>query len=247
MTYAEHTSFLASLDSFPKEAFLPGPGATREECGFFLALAVIHNDLKDIVLGQVLLSEVPVPALSPLTPTRGQYGGLDSHLLRTLGGLMHELLEVIRAHSSVLSGRLFQEAHRKCPKEGKKAWKAICDAADGTVSSDPLSKALFFVRNKVSFHYDVKALLQGYESAFSQPRFGPPMLSRGNSMRESRFYFADAAAQAYLFEKTGADGTAPLFAWSTDHSGHVNHALHWLVLKFIETRGFTFREYCERT
>ncbi len=243
MTYAQHTDALVSLESFPKEAFEPSADATREECGFFLALAVIHDDLKDVVLSQVLLSEIPVP--DPVIPSthRGQYAGLEAHLFRTLVGIMHELLEVIRAHPTVLKGRLFKEVQRVCPKPGKKAWRAIVDAAAGELSSDPLNKALFFVRNKVSFHYDVKELARGYQLAFSQPRFGVPMLSRGNNMRESRFYFADAASQAYFFELTGADGTSPVFSWSTDLSAQVNHALHWLVLKFIEVRGFHFKEH----
>lgn len=242
MTYSDHANALVSLESFPKEAFEPGADATREECGFFLALAEIHNDLKDVVLGQALLAEVPAPDPTIPSTHRGQYGGLEAHLLRILIGIMHELLEVIRNHPTVVSGQLFKEVHRLCPKQGKGAWRAITDAAANELSTDPLNKALFLVRNKVSFHYDVKELLRGYRQAFSQTRFGVPMLSRGNSMQESRFYFADAASQAYLFELTGADGASPVFSWSTDLSSQVNHALHWLVLKFIEVRGFHFKE-----
>ncbi len=243
MPYINHANALVSLETIPKDAFRPSAGATREECGFFLALALVHNDLKDVVLGQLLLAETPRPDASQPSTHRGQYGGVEAHLLRLLVGLLYELLEVVRSYPAVLSGSLFREVFRQCPKPGKTAWRAIVGAADGKPSNDPLSSALFFVRNKVSYHYDAKELVRGYESAFGQPRFGDPMLSRGNNMQQSRFYFADTAAQAYLLEKTGADAPDAVFGWSSSFSDQVNHALHWLVLKFIEVRGFTFREY----
>jgi hypothetical protein len=243
MTYIDHVRALASLETFQSEAFLPSADASREECGFFLALAAIHNDLKNLVLAQVLLGEVPPKDPALPSTHRGQHGGLETHLLRILVGILYELLELIREHPAVLKGDLFKEVYRLCPKDGKSAWDAVVEAANGHMSTDPLNRALFFVRNKVVFHYDAKELLAGYVAAFSQERYGPPMISRGNNMQESRFYFADAAAQQYFLSRTGADGPAATFGWSTPFSNQVNHALHWLVLTFIAKRGFAFREY----
>lgn len=241
MSYDAETAALASLESFPAAAFRPGADATREECGFFLALALVHSDLKDLVLGQLLLSELPSPDRNSPSAALGQRGGIETHFLRSLIGLLHEFLELLRSHPDVLDGPLFKEVHRLCPRSAKQSWRAIIAAADGSISSDPLARALFFVRNKISFHYDVKELQRGFELAFNSPRYGAPMLSRGTNLQESRFYFADAAAQAYLHSKTGGDGPTPVFSWSTGLSGQVNSALFWLILKFIEVRGFRSR------
>lgn len=59
MSYQGETAALFPLATLDAQIFTPSPQYSIEVCRFILALAVVHEDLKDLVLAHVLLTEVP--------------------------------------------------------------------------------------------------------------------------------------------------------------------------------------------
>ena len=61
-------------------------------------------------------------------------------------------------------------------------------------------KILTIIRNKTGGHYDAEEIVKGYRIMFIKNK-SEPYLSGGSSISDTRFYFADAAAQGYYFKK----------------------------------------------
>ena len=99
---------------------------------------------------------------------------------------------------------------------------------------------LFFLRNKIGYHYDAKELARGYKAAFGQSK--PPYLSRGSSMKSTRFYFADAAAEAYMLDKAKDPEVRDFLKSSHLFLDQINQALHEIVTRFVTYQGFGWRE-----
>lgn len=243
MSLQSEAEFLAPVQTFAPEAFLPGPDAPANVCAFVLSLSVIYNDFKDLALADHLLRSNPPAVTEGIDAERGQYCGLQGHILRLLGGLVHELLRLTADNEYVLSDPAFTKALARCPRPSREAWDAVAAAALAHAGSDPLLKALLLLRNKISFHYDPKEIANGYRAAFSSPaRYGRPCISRGITLQSSRHYFADAAAQAYFFAKTGGAAPDSLLRWDSPMVVAVNRALAEIVEAFIASRNHAFRE-----
>ncbi len=233
-TFQNLEAELAPLERFHKEAFLPSTRSERDEYGFFLALATIYNDLKDFMLCNALLGALPEHESSQSTPQVGEHHGIHNHLYRALFATIYELLELVRKHNAVIVGELFQKVLRVCPRKPRSDWKQIVKVAGEEPISTPFAHSLVQIRNTISYHYDVKVLVRGYESAFNNPQYGTPRVSRGNNMQQSRFYFADAATQAY-FTDVASGNDIPDDMW-IDLVRNVNEALYQLVSHFIGVR-----------
>ena len=75
----------------------------------------------------------------------------------------------------------------------------MVDTSFEKYSDNKLAKDLMIVRNKISFHYDPKAISKGYDFFYKNiKKMVNAYISRGRNMSESRFYFADAAAESYM-------------------------------------------------
>jgi hypothetical protein len=205
-----------------------------------LALALIFNDFRGLVIGFHLLRQVPAP--DKRTPAKGQRAGLEVYLLRLIAGLTHELLELIRSNNEVLKEPSFVRITKQMPREFREPWNSLMSAASSNNGRDEFTRALLLIRNKVGFHYDTKELLRGYRLAFgAETKFGRPSISNGTSLITSQFYFADASASAYI-----EDGITPGFLnrreWQEMFTKGIHSALFGVVTSFLQSRGFAFKE-----
>ena len=131
-----------------------------------MSLALVYNDLRDIVLANVLRQEVLPEDTKTPSIELGQAAGMSLHLLRLQAGTVHELLQLIAAQASATSHGSFQHLLRLLTPEGREAWTTLQGAASERWQDNPLSRVLFFLRNKIGFHYDAKELGRGYSIAF---------------------------------------------------------------------------------
>jgi hypothetical protein len=186
-------------------------------CDLVLCLALAYNDLRDIIFVRLLLGNVR-PAQLGISPEHGQYGGLVIGALRIQVGRVHELLKLIAKSEQEIGHPFFGKVVRKLTRAGREAWSALTTVAQETNLKDKANessmvRALRFVRNKVSFHYDPENLRGGYEGAFLQPaEQRKPLISRGGSLQRSRFYFVDAAARATLWASLQRGGNGVVFS-----------------------------------
>ncbi len=245
MTYNAELSYLGALEWFDPGAFV-GDGETPQSvCDFILALSLAYNDFHDVLFARYLLAGVgPKDTETPSVPA-AMFGGLLITLIRFQTGVIHELLKLVEESEKVLEHAAFRKLVAQLPKPAKDAWLAIVAAASGAPAAEAMTRALLFYRNKVAFHYDPKEIRRGY-----QLRFGPesknnpqPLLSRGAYIRNRRFFFADAAAEAYLASH-GADPDVDAFLRGKGpFIDAVNSALYELVTRFVNARGFGWRAW----
>lgn len=242
-TFLDECSELAPLETFDPAAFQCDARAPQELCNLVLSLALIYNDCKDVIYSHVLLGES-----RPQNPVRknrpwGAWMGLDFHIFRLLVGLLHELFDLIRDSQDFIEHPFLESVLKQLPRPAREAWNAVVTVASGATPADPLGKSLLLIRHKVSSHYDPRAIVAGYRHHF----FGAGKLddrafiSRGNSMKNTRFYFADAAATGYLKSIVGKRQSEEVMMNVLELVRPVNLALKGIVESFIQRRGYAYR------
>jgi hypothetical protein len=241
MPYDVHVADLAGLETFPPKAFVAGAGASQDLCDFVVTLALVYNDLRDIHSGHMLLNDVQPPGPVAATKEWGQFLGLRLHVIRVQTGLIDELLGTVRRHADVLHEDTFKKVIRQLAQHVRAHWSAIESVASGKASGNTTAKALALIRNKVVYHYDVGAIGRAYRERFiEENRRREPLLSRGTSMAETRFYFADAAAESYM-HPGGTPRVGDRFFEGGGLVASVNLALQGIVTGFVQSRGFAWR------
>lgn len=231
---------LAPLRQFDASAFLKTD--ELELAGFMLMAGLAFNDLKDLayVEGTVLAASPSTEELSATTPERGEYAGRRVYVHRVLVGLLNEVMEFIAAHNDLQATPAFKRCLKRMPRFAVSAWEALVEASQGYTRGGKgdrkLRSALVSIRSNVSFHYyQPRGLLGGYhEFSKSAEASIPAYVSLGQNAEASRFYFADAAAQAYLNSKlqAGSLGLEELI----EYAGHVLDALRLLVEAYLRER-----------
>ena len=134
----------------------------------------------------------------------------------------------------------FQSFVQRLSTEYKQGWTALWNAArerSAPKSSDPLWKALFFARNHVAFHYAEKMLREAYTGHF-RIASDKPAVSLGESMEQTRFYYADAAAAGYLHEVQGLTSEQ----W-VGVAKQLNKVLYALLHQFVDARARKHEPY----
>lgn len=244
MPYEEEVSKLSPLETFDENAFIGDADHSQGLCDFVLSLAFAYNDFHDATLARLMLNELPAPAQVP-TAQLGQWAALRILVIRMQVGLVHELLTLLHEHRNLFATPEFGRVIRSLSKEGKEAWSFIVDSALGSAKSGKLPRLLARLRNKISFHYDEHELAAGYADAFSGKSGSyPPFISRGDSLTGTRFYFADAAVEAYLKLRIDPDDEAAIdLLWGGGELlDKVNLALNEMVTRFIQSRS-SYRKY----
>jgi hypothetical protein len=118
------------------------------------------------------------------------------------------------------------------------AWKRVEHIATGSSGhgSDPDSMLLLLVRNNLAFHYGAKVLARGYASYFADraQRFHEhAVVSDGENMEQTRFYFADAAIEQALCAATKIATLDELQKRRSSIAEDVDFALKFLVMAHI--------------
>ncbi len=246
--FREECEMLAALESFDPEAFRGNEQVPQAVCNFVLALALIYNDCKDAIYAHVALA-ASKPAGSPQkTKVWGAIAGAQLHAFRAVAGLLHELFELIRDNNDVLRHDVFVSLVQRLHPRSREAWAALVAVASDATPTDKLGKRLLLLRNKVFFHYDAKAIFSGYAQHFLGPakQDDRAYVSRGASMRATRFFFADAAATGYVRSVVGPDDTGELMEELGDIVERINYGLMMIVGTFIQRRGYSFRVEAEQ-
>ena len=244
---------LAPLEAFDASAFVGNTEWPQELCDFVLALALAHNDLRDVIFAERLLVAVAPSDLAKITPELGMFGGLHLHLTRLLAASLHELTSLIHKAGAILNHPRFLGVVKLLHASARKAWEAAVAASFAKPSVDPLAMLLVRIRNKVSFHYDPEEIGKAYRAAFVQVRppsphsknlprpTKEPLLSRGSSMAVTRFYFADAATAVYIAEIVDQGTAEQLFPLAMPLVHELNHGIRELVTRFVTARGYAWR------
>lgn len=230
---------LAPLSEVPAAQLLRGPDDAVGQ--FFLALALGFNDLKGLVFADETLKNLGAPPPAEVSPHAGQFFGMRVQIFRWMAGLVHEVIALIKKQESALASAELQELVRTLRKEHRDCWTMLVAVAKGHPGrATAESKLLVQIRNNVAFHYyDPKMLARGYANVFTSPndeRQRAAMVSLGPTMQATRFYFADAAAQAAM----RAIGTGTINAEADERIALLaqiaNQALAPLVEAFVRSR-----------
>jgi hypothetical protein len=241
MSFSEHFSQLVSLQWFDPEAFKEDSEVSRDVCGFVLSLSLIYNDIKNTALLNRVLNESRPP--EPITESKdwGEFSALENFIDRMTIGILHELFNLIKHTNKTLDDKYFKSVIKSIPKDFREYWQAIVETSFEGYSNNKLTKDLMVIRNKIGFHYDLKVILNGYKYFFENNKSkDKAYISRGRNMPESRFYFADAAAQGCV-QSISKD--VSLFNSSIEETlKRINLALWHIINNFITKRGYAFRE-----
>jgi hypothetical protein len=243
----EECERLATLESFDPDAFRGSGKVSQDVCNFVLALALIYNDCKDSIYAHVVVGDSKPEGAPRRTRAWGALNGAHFHAFRAVAGVLHELCVLIRESEGVLRDTFFVSVIRRLPAKSRRAWEALVEVAIEATPKEKLGKQLHRLRNKVTFHYDPKALFLGFEEHFLSERRQDEraFVSRGENMRATRFFFADAAATGYLRSVIGSDSADTMRDEMVDAVHSVNHGLMVIVRTFIEQRGRAWRQEAE--
>jgi hypothetical protein len=234
--YREDIAQLGPLETFDATAFQGNAEYTQDLCNFILALSLFYNDFRDLIAAQMLLSEAYPGDNAKPSPEVGQFRGLSLHLFRIQAGFVHELAELVERNLKIIASAGFQKIVKGLNRKGREAWASVVAAAENRPGDDPLARVVFFARNKVGFHYDQKEILRGYAKCFIEPTGRVPFISRGTKMANTRFYFADAAAEAYIRSLGDPEVVEPFYAVESPLLLEINLAVREIIVRFINSR-----------
>jgi hypothetical protein len=238
---------LAPLESFDPAAFIGDDAAPQDVCNFVLTLALIFNDLKDLIYAQVTLQSQKRDGPFKVSLYWGEYCGIDLHLWKLMVGLFHEVVQLIKDSRDVIAHPYLQSVLKGLRKEQKDIWLSLVAAATAETKPEA-SRFALLIRNKVVFHYEPKEICRGYKTFFGSDAPGAQraFVSRGNDMDHTRHFFADAAVTGYLMAR-GEGKFEELMTNVITSVTDLNFMLTGIVDTFIQTRRFAFRAEPEET
>jgi len=243
----ERIDDLASLESFDPVAFEAGEKVSQDVCNFVLTLAVIYNDLKDLIHADVTL-QTQAPEL-PFKISRhwGAYNGLRFHVWRLMVGLFHEVVDLIQRSDKVLEDSFFKSVLSQLPRKERDIWHDFISVACDKQTATAEGHFALLVRNKLVFHYDPKVIQRAYRTFFSSGSHGAEraFVSRGMDMKETRFYFADAVTRGYFMKNIDGRDTEKILVDTMTPLLNLSSALMSIIHHFIQKRGFAYRNEVE--
>jgi hypothetical protein len=243
-TFEKECEELASLNTFDPMAFEGNEDVPQDLCSFVLSLALIYNDCKNAMYAAYLLRDAKPEGQFQLNGLWATWSGIDWHLTRLFISHVHELFELIRNHRGVIDHPFFVKVVKQVHGHSREAWRSLINVADDASPKDEFGRILLLIRNKIVFHYDPKGIYRGFRNQFLDP--GCPQqrayVSRGLSMSQTRFYFADVAVQGYFQEIQSTIKGTNLSRKVMEIIESLNFALIGIVDRFIQLRGFAYRE-----
>lgn len=202
--------FQGDLNSINPKFLVNEEGYDRSEY-FFIALAVVFNDLKGLILFDTLLrEEYERSKKDEITSHAGNYGGVAIHIQKLIASTINEFFVFLKKNSDVFSMYEFREAYGRLSTSEKESWDALVAGAHGRLLPvRDFLKSIVQIRSNIGFHFDHsgKILRSAYISRF----FGKTndastqwaYYSIGDSIALTRFYFADAAMEEALHVAAG--------------------------------------------
>lgn len=236
---------LAKLQTFSPEVFIGKDRVEQEVCDFVLSLAVIYNDLKNLMWAEIQLGKIENDGIGVLSSYNGQVGGFRNYLGKMQCSAVVELMRLISINYNACKHPIFQKTLKGVNIKAKEDWNSIVAVALGGVRKDRLGKFLKMVRDKITFHVEPNQIGSGYKNFFIRNTGGYKMqafISIGRNMNSTRFYFADASVEGYMSLMIGDKPEEVANAFISLFS-EINRSLFNIILKFIELRGGKYSEY----
>lgn len=233
----EAAAELSKFESFDTDVFKGDHKTSQELCNFIVALALFCNDLKSIVIFNTISNEYAPKDMENVSPELAQYLGLMMHFERLYASMINEFSEFLKKNHNVLKSGEFNEIIRLLPKENRQCWLDLIDVLfDKTdLKTNEFKSALREIRSNALFHYSSKEIGLGYVNHFVEIG-NEPLISRGNSIGEIRFYFADAAGQSHftkVLKKRNQDNYSSIL---NDIIKNILMSAYLVVEKFINTK-----------
>ena len=205
--YAEIVGRLAPVLSFPPEVFFEDDDAPQEVCDFFLALAVVYTDLRDLWIHRILVLDTRPEGSPAINSEWGEFGGIQSREYRLTAGMLEEFLDLLRKHRKEIESPCFLKVRSRMSREARQHWNTLVLIAQGKKQKDSLAQSIARIRNEIGYHYLPGTLGSSYRSRFKgKSGKDGPFVSSGDNLKSTRLYFADAAVEAFLMSKTGTLG-----------------------------------------
>jgi hypothetical protein len=207
---------------------------------FFLVLAVAYNDLKGVLLLERHILQYGRPPRHDFTERAGEWRGVATQVHRLLAGIMHEVLEAIGRDWRLVPAATKTALVESLEPMEREAWQEL-EAAARPGSGH--GKVLKYIRTKGAFHYDPDELMAGYRRQFVDDAKTKPhpsntslQYSIGRSMAETRFYFADGAAQRLLLSRSIAGEPDRTDTQLVKFGRQMNRGVAPMIASFIRLR-----------
>lgn len=230
---------LGEIERFDPRIFTePGDDVDK----FVLALGLIYNDQKNLLyLAQQLDKWAPKERTELISTYRGQWVGMRGHVARLQVGVLRELLRLLASERHVLERPEVVQCVKEMPEDAITAWNSLVSVTrnEPVSAGGPFVKFVETVRSNVGYHYQLRGLYRGYKAHFEQGATEPhrthAMVSFGCVADQTRFYFADAAAEGFLVRCLDHSR----FSDVGEYLRSTNHALRWLVDRFVRLKATT--------
>lgn len=221
-------------------------GVEDEVADFFLVLAIIYNDFKGLIFFKTLLQDkFRNPPNGERSYHSGEYAGFQIQLHKLICATIHEFFEFLKKKEDVLKTHEFTIIANNLSSYTKSRWTDIVDFAlsKNTPDSD-FKNRLARVRSNVTSHYyeSDKNLRSGFVDFFFKRERDAgnenAYYAIDNAMKNTRFFYADAAEDAFLnsISKTEEMPTAADFS----------EGLIEIINAMNETIALLLKEYLRR-
>ena len=232
---------LADLEGINPETVIPRTGTDRG-ASFFLALALIYNDMKGLLWWHTQADKHARPK-GEISAVAGQLAGFTIQIKRLAAGLLHELLETFNEFRDIVLSREMEGLVESLPIDIQGQWNDLINLSNvrkGATAS-AFARVIRSIRERTAFHYrDRKALVRGFRKHFYESPPSPynehAYVSLGPNLEGSRFYYADAAAVAVMGEIAQDLGEDDWQAQVRDTLRKLNFALVYLLRAYLKRK-----------
>jgi len=243
--------FEGSVSGTLPRNIIPNNDEVEKIDGLFITFALIFNDIKTIHLLSMVIEENFEALDSEEKPTyhKGEFAGVGVYLIRMLFGTINEFLILLEKKQTVIKEDKFQNLLKNLSSDTLLAWNGLYNLGVSKnktqKDSDPVLSLIDDIRNEISFHYygGPKYLSEGFKDFFyknpPKPQNKRAFYSIGETMKDTRFFYADAAAEAYLAikaEKYGYDRESFKAVIFKDLVSKLNLALSGLIRVYIKSK-----------
>lgn len=166
---------------------------------FFIMLGVVFNDLKGLFLFDKILAEkYQAPSPEEVSSHAGNFGGVVVQIDKLIAATVNEFFVSIKKNSDLFTKVEMRQLFSRLSKGDQAIWNKILAAANQKLpDTENLLRSIAMIRSNLAFHYDHsgKFLLKAYKNAFFSKAKNPnnewAYYSIGNTIADTRFYFAD--------------------------------------------------------
>ncbi len=213
------TAMAALVAIDPRIVFDPSASGVHEHLQrFMLILALMFNDMKGLQYLWAQAQKFRMDVIYPPSAQDGNWSGMKLQLLRNCCGFTHELLDAIKkVDTKAIKTDEFADLVSRSSLECQKAWSDVLAVARDAKSDNFQQQApaetfrnqLRRLRNRSAYHWDPSVIENGFKNFFldspSHPHNVAAFVSFGSNLAQTRFFFADAAAEGSFKKETGQD------------------------------------------